>query len=65
MLVDKWANDLLPTVVRSCMFWSVVQTLNFKLLPPKYGVLCTNAAFVVWTTYLSLVGNRVATKKAT
>lgn len=62
LLLDKFATDLLPTCARSCMFWSVVQSINFKLLPPQFGVLFTNAAFVVWTTYLSLIGNR-ATKK--
>ena len=39
-----------------------MQGVNFKLLPEKFGVLFVNAAFVVWTTYLSLVGNRAATK---
>tara|TARA_B100000795_G_scaffold21563_1_gene14360 strand:- start:2818 stop:2931 length:114 start_codon:yes stop_codon:yes gene_type:complete len=32
--------------------------VNFKLIAPQFGVLWTNAAFVLWTTYLSLVANR-------
>lgn len=64
MLLDKYRQDLLPTIMRSCVFWSVVQAVNFKVVPARYGVLMTNAAFVVWTTYLSFVGNRAAAKKA-
>ena len=59
-LMAKYRADLLTTCLRSCYFWSVVQTVNFRVLPPQYGVLFTNAAFVLWTTYLSLVGNRPA-----
>ena len=40
------------------MFWSIVQSINFRVIPLEYGVLFNNAAFVVWTVYLSLVGNR-------
>lgn len=81
-LVEKYRRDLLPTITRSCLFWSVVQGepnltliltfthyspdpspnlegVNFKLIAPQFGVLWTNAAFVLWTTYLSLVANRV------
>ena len=64
-LISKYRADLLPTCIRSCAFWSVVQTINFRALPPHLGVLFTNAAFVVWTTYLSLVGNRSTKRHAT
>ena len=63
MLIDKYRTDLLATCARSCAFWSVVQAVNFRCLPPQYGVLFTNAAFVIWTTYLSLVGNRTVRKQ--
>ena len=58
MLRDKYRSDLLATCARSCAFWSVVQTINFRCLPLQYGVVFTNMAFVIWTTYLSLIGNR-------
>ena len=61
-LMAKFKQDLLPTCARSCVYWTIVQGINFKLLPEKYGVLFVNAAFVVWTTYLSLIGNRAASK---
>ena len=57
-LVDKYRRDLLPTIMRSCLFWSAVQSVNFTIIPPQFGVLWTNAAFVLWTTYLSFVANR-------
>ena len=60
LLLGKCRQDLLPTIRRACAFWSVVQTLNFRLIPVHLGVLFTNAAFVVWTAYLSFVGNRAA-----
>ena len=58
LLVDKYRADLVATCARSCAFWSIVQAINFRYLPLQYSVLFTNAAFVIWTTYLSLVGNR-------
>ena len=60
LLLEKYRADLLATCARSCAFWSVVQAVNFRVVPLRYGVLVTNFAFVVWTTYLSLVGNRAS-----
>lgn len=62
-LVNKYRSDLLDTCLRSCVFWSIVQSINFTLLPPKFAVLFVNLAFVIWTTYLSFVGNRAAPAK--
>ena len=62
-LMDKYRADLLKTCVRSTYFWSCAQAVNFRLVPTRYGVLWVNACFVVWTTYLSLVGNRAAKTK--
>ena len=64
LLLATWRQDLLPTVLRAGAFWSVMQSINFRLVPVRYSVLFTNAAFVLWNTYLSLVGNRAATKTA-
>ena len=63
--ISKCKRDLLATMARSMCFWSVVQGINFKVLAPQYGVLFPNLAFVIWTTYLSLVGNRGRVKRVT
>jgi len=55
---DKLAKDLLPTVVRSFVFWGVVQFLNFQYVPGPYAQTVTNAAFVAWTAYVSFIGHR-------
>ena len=53
----KLRADLPATCLRSCVYWSIVQTFNFRLLPPKYTVIATSAAYLVWTVYLSLIAN--------
>lgn len=53
----KISADLPATCLRSCVYWSIVQTFNFRLLPPKYTVVATSAAYLVWTVYLSLIAN--------
>ena len=53
----KKEADLPATCLRSCVYWSIVQTFNFRLLPPKYTVIATSAAYLVWTVYLSLIAN--------
>ena len=55
--------DLLLTCLRSTAFWAIVQTANFRLVPTHFGVLFTSLGFVLWTTYLSLIGNRLARAK--
>ena len=62
---DKWAAfrtkcsaDLLPTTQRGTVFWTCAQTLNFKVLPARFTVLSTNIFALIWTIYLSVVGNR-------
>jgi hypothetical protein len=54
----KLSKDLLPTIKRSCVYWSLVHIYNFLILPDKYQLLHTNAAFVFWTTYISIIGFR-------
>ena len=53
----KLRADLPATCLRSCVYWSIVQTFNLRLLPPKYTVIATSAAYLVWTVYLSLIAN--------
>ena len=60
----KLATDLLPTIKRSCVYWGTVQLVNFLFVPTTFSVLYTNFGFLIWTTYISLVGYRkVATKQ--
>jgi len=55
-LKRKLAADLVPTIKRSCAYWGTIQLVNFLLIPPRFGVLYTNVGFLLWTTYISLVG---------
>lgn len=57
-LALKLRADLPATMARSCAFWVCVQTLNFRYLPPRYAVFVSNIAFLLWNTYLSLIGHR-------
>ena len=52
-LKTKISSDLLTVCLRSNMYWSVVQTLNFRVLPPSATVLSTNLFFVIWTVCVS------------
>ena len=44
MLRDKLARDLLPTIARSCTFWGVVQSVNFRFVPLRLQVLFSSSA---------------------
>ena len=61
-LAAKLRADLLPTCLRSTLYWSCVQTLNFRVLPDHLGVVSTNVFFLFWTVYLCLIGNRSSAK---
>jgi Mpv17 / PMP22 family len=52
----KLGKDLIPTIKRSCVYWGIIQTINFSSVPTSYQLLYTNSAFVVWTTYIAFVG---------
>lgn len=54
----KLSKDLLPTIKRSCVYWGIVQFVNFSYIATRYQLLYTNSAFVVWTTYIAFVGFR-------
>lgn len=58
----KLATDLVPTMMRSCAYWGTVQLVNFLYVPPRFAVLFTNVGFLLWTTYISLVGFRKVAK---
>lgn len=52
----KLGKDLIPTIKRSCIYWGIVQTINFSSVPTRYQLLYTNSAFVIWTTYIAFIG---------
>jgi len=60
-LRQKCHADFLSTTKRGTLFWTCAQTLNFKVLPPSLTVLSTNLFALLWTVYLSIVGNRAST----
>jgi len=62
-LKRKLATDLLPTIKRSCVYWGTVQLVNFLFVPTTFSVLYTNVGFLIWTTYISLVGYRKVAAK--
>mmetsp|Transcript_9100 Transcript_9100/g.27260 ORF Transcript_9100/g.27260 Transcript_9100/m.27260 type:complete len:258 (+) Transcript_9100:435-1208(+) len=53
----KIRADLPRTIRRSCLFWAVIQTLNFRYLSPRWVVINTNLAYLLWNTYLSIVAH--------
>ena len=53
---QKLDRDLIPTIKRSCVYWSIVQFINFSYMATKWQFLYTNSAFVVWTTYIAFIG---------
>jgi len=57
-LKRKLAQDLLPTIKRSMMYWTTFNLGNFGLTPFENQVVVTNLGFVAWTVYLSIVGYR-------
>ena len=57
-LRSKLAQDLMPTILRSCVFWTIWNLGNFGLVGAKWQVVATNVGFLSWIVYLSLVGYR-------
>ena len=57
-LKRKLAQDMIPTIKRSCAYWGTVQLVNFLYVPQRFRLLYTNFGFLVWTIYISLVGYR-------
>jgi hypothetical protein len=55
-LRQKFAQDLLPTIRRSCAYWGTIQFVNFLFVPPQFTILYTNIGFLMWTIYISLIG---------
>lgn len=61
-LKQKLKLDLLPTCLKSTAYWSIVQTLNFRVFPDSVTVLSSNVFFLFWTVYLSIIGNRSSSR---
>jgi hypothetical protein len=55
-VVLKLKRDLIPTIKRSCLYWGIVQFVNFSYVKTRYQLLYTNSAFVIWTTYIAYIG---------
>lgn len=56
ILRDRLSQDLIPTIKKSCLYWGSIQFINFLYVPTMFTLLYTNAGFLLWTIYLSLVG---------
>jgi len=61
-LVTKWRNDLPRILKAQLAFWSVVQNVNFGLLPANIHVAVNSCALVLWTAYTSAVAYREVVK---
>ncbi len=61
-LRTKLATDLVPTMARSCLYWGIMNTANFTVVPISYQLLYTQVGFLLWTSYLSFVGYRAMSK---
>ena len=57
-LVAKLHGELPATILRSAAYWTVMQAINFRMLPPELTVLWTMCASVVWSSYLAFVAHR-------
>ncbi|GBG30321.1 Protein SYM1 [Hondaea fermentalgiana] len=53
-----------PTVVYNWAWWTPVQLANFGVVPAQYQVLVSNAAGVVWNSYLSFTNQRARRRAA-
>ena len=51
----KIRQRLLPTVVKSGIFWIPVSSLNFQFVPADFRVVTVSLASLVWNTSLSLI----------
>jgi len=59
----KLSQDLVPTILRSCVYWTVFNCFNFGVVSQQYQVVATNVGFVTWTVYLSFIGYRAVLVK--
>ena len=57
-LRKKLKSDLLPTIQKACVYWSILHLFNFSIVPKEFQVVYTSFGFLIWTTYLSIVGYR-------
>ena len=60
LLKRKIRRDLVATMSQSAIFWGVVQFINFLVIPASFQQLYTSVGFVIWTTYVAIVGYRKA-----
>lgn len=57
--LDEARTHFFSTISVNWVYWTVMQALNFKLVPEQLNVLFINIAGIFWTVYLSFVANAV------
>ena len=57
-LASKLRLELPQVIMRSAAYWTVMQSINFRLLPPQFAVLWTMCCSILWSTYLAWVAHR-------
>ena len=50
-------KNFVATITVNWIYWSIMQTVNFKLVPEELNVLFINIAGIFWTIYLSFIAN--------
>ncbi|XP_059622840.1 mpv17-like protein [Phlebotomus argentipes] len=50
--LQECREKILPTFVRSCLFWLPVQSLNFVFIPPAFRVTFMGVAAFAWVNIL-------------
>lgn len=56
-MLERLRTVLPSLVAANWSYWIPVQLINFRFLPVKYQVLFSNAAALLWTSYLSFSAN--------
>lgn len=52
---EECQKKILPTFVRSCMFWLPAQTVNFLLVPPHLRIVYMGCASFCWVNILCYI----------
>lgn len=53
--LEECKQKILPTFVRSCLFWLPAQSLNFLFIPPKFRVIYVGTCSFLWVNILCWV----------
>ncbi|KAK4468694.1 hypothetical protein MN116_007875 [Schistosoma mekongi] len=58
--VERCRQSFLSGYLSDLVYWPILQTVNFALVPPAYRVLYVIFFTSLWDTYLCLINNRVS-----